>query len=76
MPEIALKRTLRNVRDRELRHAGAFISLDRVRASRTVAGTGARPSKTCGHDRHVGTCPACQRAQLARWRSQLAAAGG
>lgn len=28
----------------------------------------------CGHTRHVGTCPECQRAQLARWRSQLAEA--
>jgi hypothetical protein len=26
---------------------------------------------SCGHTRHVGTCPACQRAQLARWRAQL-----
>jgi hypothetical protein len=26
---------------------------------------------TCGHTRHVGTCPACQRAQLDRWGSQL-----
>lgn len=25
----------------------------------------------CGHTRHVGTCPACQRAQLARWHGQL-----
>jgi hypothetical protein len=25
----------------------------------------------CGHTRHVGTCPACQRVQLARWRFQL-----
>jgi Zn ribbon nucleic-acid-binding protein len=25
----------------------------------------------CRHTRHVGTCPACQRAQLARWRGQL-----
>jgi hypothetical protein len=25
----------------------------------------------CGHTRHVGTCPECQRAQLARWRYQL-----
>jgi len=25
----------------------------------------------CGHARHVGTCPECQRTQLARWRSQL-----
>jgi hypothetical protein len=28
----------------------------------------------CGHTRHVGTCPDCQRAQLARWRGQLAEA--
>jgi hypothetical protein len=28
----------------------------------------------CGHTRHVGTCPACQRAQLARWDAQLIAA--
>lgn len=26
----------------------------------------------CGHMRHVGTCPLCQRAQLARWEAQLA----
>jgi hypothetical protein len=25
----------------------------------------------CGHARHVGTCPHCQRTQLARWRAQL-----
>jgi hypothetical protein len=29
--------------------------------------------KLCGHLRHVGTCPDCQRAQLARWQRQLAA---
>jgi hypothetical protein len=28
----------------------------------------------CGHTRHVGTCAACQRLQLARWRAQLAEA--
>jgi len=28
----------------------------------------------CGHTRHVGTCPECQRVQLARWRTQLVAA--
>ncbi|HZU39779.1 MAG TPA: hypothetical protein VE992_01935 [Solirubrobacteraceae bacterium] len=28
----------------------------------------------CGHTRHVGTCPCCQRAQLARWRAQREAA--
>ena len=25
----------------------------------------------CDHKRHVGTCPECQRTQLARWRAQL-----
>jgi hypothetical protein len=28
--------------------------------------------KACGHTAHVGTCAACQRAQLAKWREQLA----
>jgi hypothetical protein len=27
--------------------------------------------KQCGHNRHVGTCPVCQRAQLAKWQAQL-----
>jgi hypothetical protein len=30
--------------------------------------------KICGHHVHVGTCVHCQRAQLARWREQLARA--
>ncbi len=30
-------------------------------------------AKACGHVAHVGTCSACQRAQLAKWQSQLAA---
>ena len=30
--------------------------------------------KSCGHAAHVGTCASCQRAQLARWRTQLAQA--
>ena len=29
--------------------------------------------KPCGHIRHAGACPHCQRAQLARWQRQLAA---
>jgi hypothetical protein len=29
-------------------------------------------AKVCGHTAHVGTCAACQRAQLAKWRAQLA----
>ena len=31
-------------------------------------------TKLCGHDRHVGTCPACQRAARMRSQTQLAAA--
>jgi hypothetical protein len=27
--------------------------------------------RSCGHLRHVGPCPACQRRQLARWQAQL-----
>lgn len=30
-----------------------------------------RHLKACGHVRHVGVCPTCQRAQLERWRIQL-----
>jgi hypothetical protein len=33
----------------------------------------ARQPRPCGHARHVGTCPVCQQAQLARWRAQLLA---
>ena len=33
-------------------------------------------AKPCGHTRHVGTCSACQRAQLAKWQEQLAVATG
>jgi len=40
--------------------------------SRTAARSGATAvRKPCGHKLHVGTCPHCQRAQLARWRAQL-----
>jgi hypothetical protein len=28
--------------------------------------------RSCGHVCHVGACPSCQRAQLARWDAQLA----
>jgi hypothetical protein len=27
--------------------------------------------RPCGHRHHVGTCPPCQRAQLASWHAQL-----
>jgi hypothetical protein len=52
---------------------GVVISLDLARARREAAVSGGRLPKACGHNGHVGTCPACQRAQLARWQSQLAA---
>jgi hypothetical protein len=29
-------------------------------------------TRPCGHPRHVGVCPSCQRVQLARWAVQLA----
>jgi len=38
-----------------------------------VRSHGLRRATACGHSRHVGTCPECQRAQLARWREQLLA---
>jgi hypothetical protein len=31
--------------------------------------------RACGHVRHVGCCPDCQRAQLARWDTQLEQVG-
>lgn len=34
----------------------------------------AHPPKACGHRRHVGTCPACQRADAKRMAEQLTAA--
>jgi hypothetical protein len=37
---------------------------------------GRPPHKRCGHARHVGTCPCCQRVQLAKWDTQLAQASG
>ena len=45
----------------------------------TVTALGSQPTahpqdKECGHARHVGTCPACQRAATRRTQSQLAAA--
>ena len=38
------------------------------------AALGRARARACGHDRHVGTCGACQRAQLARWQAQLSQA--
>ena len=34
------------------------------------------PAKQCGQARHVGHCPLCQRAQLAKWDAHLARAAG
>jgi hypothetical protein len=50
------------------------IELDRVRARRAATAARSATHKSCGHVQHVGTCPVCQRVQLARWSSQLAAA--
>jgi hypothetical protein len=33
--------------------------------------TGNYAEKSCRHTAHVGTCAACQRAQLTRWQVQL-----
>lgn len=45
----------------------------------TVTALGSQPTahpqeKECGHDRHVGTCSACQRLAARRAQSHLAAA--
>jgi len=37
-----------------------------------IRGQAGQSAKACGHTAHVGTCAACQRAQLAKWRAQLA----
>jgi hypothetical protein len=38
----------------------------------SIRGKGGHGAKACGHTAHVGTCAACQRAQLAKWQAQLA----
>jgi hypothetical protein len=48
--------------------------LEYRRGRRPSGAPGFGAHRPCGHHRHVGTCPACQRAQLARWSSQLVAA--
>ncbi len=45
----------------------------------TVTALGSQPTahpqtRECGHDRHVGTCAACQRAAARRTHAQLSAA--
>jgi hypothetical protein len=42
-------------------------------SDRQRSGALTRPG-SCAHVRHVGACPSCQRAQLARWDAQLAEA--
>jgi hypothetical protein len=64
-----------NERNEARQELGTVIALERGRARREAAKRGLSAPKPCGHDRHVGPCPACQRAQLARWRSELAAVG-
>ena len=84
MPQIEGARYYHSETSEDLREQGAVIALARVRAQRDVAASSRerhatisslRATKSCGHDRHSGTCPACQRAQLARWNSQLVAVG-
>jgi hypothetical protein len=84
MPQIEGARYSHSKRSEDPRELGAVIALARGRAPREVATSSRerqatvsslRAPKSCGHDRHSGTCPACQRAQLARWNSQLAAVG-
>jgi hypothetical protein len=41
-------------------------------AQAAVRGQLGQSAKACGHPAHVGTCAVCQRAQLAKWRAQLA----
>ena len=41
------------------------------RSDRMTRGDTPESGKPCGHVHHVGTCAACQRAQLSRWRTQL-----
>jgi hypothetical protein len=43
-----------------------------VATAPAVRGALGQSAKACGHTAHVGTCSACQRAQLAKWRAQLA----
>jgi hypothetical protein len=44
-----------------------------VDAIRTLPSAHApHPGLPCGHRVHLGSCPQCQRAQLARWAEQLA----
>jgi hypothetical protein len=44
--------------------------IDQVGTLPTAHGTSI-PEASCGHRRHVGTCPACQRRQMAEWAAQL-----
>jgi hypothetical protein len=76
MPHQADEQPSRAERDEDPQELGVVIPLDRARARREEAIRASQAPKRCRHDRHVGTCPECQRAQLARWSSQLAAAVG
>lgn len=75
MSRVAGEQPSRAERSQDSQELGALISLERARARREELRRGLPAPKPCGHDRHVGPCPACQRAQLARWRSELAAVG-
>ncbi|MDX6341497.1 MAG: hypothetical protein QOH87_1635 [Trebonia sp.] len=75
MPRTLLERPSWAHRNQDPQDLNVVVSLDRVRARREAGLLGPRTRKACLHERHVGTCPACQRAQLARWDSQLTAVG-
>jgi hypothetical protein len=74
MPHILSERPHQKQSTPDSREGGVVISLDLARAARMPPVPLSRAPKPCGHERHVGPCPACQQAQLARWRSQLASA--
>jgi hypothetical protein len=46
------------------------IHVHRPRPNAVPIAVASRPIRACGHSRHVGTCPHCQQAQLARWAAQ------
>jgi hypothetical protein len=75
MPRVSGQQPSRAERNEDPQELGVLIALDRAPARREEARRDSRAPKLCGHDRHVGPCPACQQAQLERWSSQLAAVG-
>lgn len=52
-------------------HASAGVHTDNDVARHIASGSSVKMQRPCGHSVHVGSCAACQRLQLERWRSQL-----